>query len=415
MAASMRSVGALAVGAMLACVAFAPRARAQATSGPGGYQIIQSETSIVENRLLRTETTVQAGADPLDRFRMVRVVKDIPAGALHGTLLLLPPVSAGFENYEVGDDGDYLRSFAGYFAERGYDVWGLSQRTEGLVAGACESGAADCAAMEAWGLQTLLDDAGFVRAQIEGAHPGDKPVVGGISLGSMAGIAMINAHPGSYAGALLLEGALHDDDAADRAITAQFCGQFEGLLAAGVYYEGQQLPGLKLIAGLATFDPQGLSPIPGFPPGFTNHQAFVAVMTNPGIGPITPRPGYYFLAGDPFQDRFFYANDALARANIAAFTDYMSIRMLRDIDCSLAGDATFTGALSGFHGPVFVNAGGHGFGPALLDTVALMTNATPTINFVEPFGHMDHYFAVHHRQLTEEPVARWLRDEVFGE
>jgi pimeloyl-ACP methyl ester carboxylesterase len=406
----MLIVRALAVGAALGCVAAAPSALAA-----GEYQIIHTETSTVANGLVRTESTVQVGADPLDRFQMVRVVKDIPTQALHGTLLLLPPISAGFANYEVGDDGDYLRSFAGYFAERGYDVWGLSQRTEGLFAGTCESGSADCSAMGAWGMQTLLDDASFVRAQIGAVHPGQKPVVGGISLGSMAGIAMIDTHPDDYAGALLLEGAIYDVDPADRAIAAQFCAQFEGALAAGVYYEGQALTGLKLIAGLATDDPQGLSPIPGLPPGFTNHQAFVAAMSNPGIGPITPRPGYAMLAGDPFQDRFFFANDALARANIARFSDYMSIRMVRDIDCSLAGDTTWTAALSHFHGPVFVNAGGHGFGPALLDTVALMKNARPTINFVEPFGHMDHYFAFDHRQLTEKPILLWLHDEVFGE
>src|SRR5262249_3288656 len=152
-------------------------------------------------------------------------------------------------------------------------------------------------------LQTLLDDAGFVRAQIAAIHPSERPAVGGVSLGSIAGIAMINAHPDDYAGAILLEGAIYDANPADRAIAQGFCGLFDSLLALGVYYDGHQLPGLKLLASLATIDPQGPSPVPGFPAGFTNHQVFVGAMSAPGIGPLTPRPGYYFLAGDAVQDR----------------------------------------------------------------------------------------------------------------
>lgn len=404
-----RAAGALGVG-LAGLVTAAPTWAGQYDD----YQIIQSETTIVGHHLVRTAGTVQVGEDPINRFEMVRVARDVPAHALRGTILILPPISAGFRNYEVGDDGDYARSFAGFFAQRGYDVWGLGQRTEGLVAGTCEGGAGDCTAMGAWGLQTLLDDAGFVRAQIAAVHPSQKPVVGGVSLGSIAGIALIDQHPDDYAGAILLEGTLYDEDPGVRAITQGFCGLFEGMLAAGVYYDGQQLGGMRQIANLATLDPEGPSPVPGFP-GLTNHQVFVSLMTNPGVGPITPRPGYYFLEGDVQQDRFFHANDALARANMSEFSDYMSIRMIRDIDCSLAGDRTFTSRLGDFHGPVFVNAGGHGFGPGMLDTVALMTNAQPTVNYVEPFGHMDHFFAADHQRVNEGAIFEWLESEVFVE
>src|SRR5262249_25120361 len=149
------------------------------------------------------------------------------------------------------------------------------------------------------------EDASFVRDRIEDSHPGRRPAVGGVSLGGIAAVALINAHPHDYAGALLLEGTLYDADPGEQAIAQSFCSLFEGQHASGVYYDGQQLGGLKLIAGLATASPQGLSPLPGFAPGFTNHQAFVAVMSTPGIGPIPPRPNYFFLEGDPVQDRFF--------------------------------------------------------------------------------------------------------------
>ena len=301
-----------------------------------------------------------------------------------------------------------------YFADRGYDVWGMSMRTEGLVAGSCESKAIDCSAMAGWGIQTLIDDASFVRDRIEDRHPGHRPVVGGVSLGSIVAVALINAYPDDYAGFLLQEGTVYDADPGERALAQSFCSLFEGDLANGIYYDGQQLGGLKLVAGLATSNPQGPSPLPGFPAGFTNHQAFVSVMSTPGIGPIPPRPNYYFLEGDPIQDRFVSASDALARANIAGFIDYLPLRTVRDLDCGMAGEPTFWSNLGAYHGAVFVNAGGHGFGRTMLDTVALMPKARATVNFVQPFGHMDHFFAVDHRALTEEPILDWLESDVFG-
>src|SRR5262245_6268973 len=258
------------------------------------YQIVHSETSAVTNNLTRTVSTVQAGAqaggNSLNRFLMHRVVKNVPAQALRGAILLLPPLGSGFQNYETTEDNDYDNSFVGFFANRGYDVWGYSQRTQGIVAGSCESGAIDCSPMADWGLQTILNDVAFIRQQIGLAHPGQKPVVGGLSLGSIASVAVINAAPDDYAGALLIEGTLYDKDQQVRAINQTFCDQFNGLLANGINFDGQQLPAFKFVAQLATVAPNGPTPLPGFPPGFTNHQAMVALMSTPQVSPTTPRP-----------------------------------------------------------------------------------------------------------------------------
>jgi len=54
-------------------------------------------------------------------------------------------------------------------------------------------------------------------------------------------------------------------------------------------------------------------------------------------------------------------------------------------------------------------AGGHGFGAGMLDTADLMTSARVTINFVEPFGHVDHYFGASHRRSMEKPILAWLK------
>jgi hypothetical protein len=48
----------------------------------------------------------------------------------------------------------------------------------------------------------------------------------------------------------------------------------------------------------------------------------------------------------------------------------------------------------------------------MLDTADLMTSARVTINFVEPFGHVDHYFATSHRRSLEKPILAWLKHVV---
>ncbi len=374
-----------------------------------GYQIISTQSSNIGNNLTRTVTLIQDGNNSLNRFLMTRVRKNIPNHALKGTILLLPPLGSGFQNYEVGDDGDYQKSFAGFFAQRNYDVWGYSQRVQGLTAGTCESGAADCSAMAAWGIQTIINDVSFIRQQIAVAHPGQKPVIGGLSLGSIASIATINAHPNDYAGAILIEGTLYDENAVVRNINANFCAGFENLLAMGIFYDGQGTPGFKLISHLADIDPTGLSPIPGFPPGFTNHQAFVATMSAPPLSPTTPRPGYNFLAGSVAEDRFFYANEELVHANIATFVDYVATRTIRDVNCGLAGERTFSNNLHGFTRPVIMFAGGNGFGTGMTDTANLMTSATVTLNFNQAYGHVDHVFSNNHLHEVEHPILKWLK------
>lgn len=76
--------------------------------------MVSTSTSTVASHITRTVTTVQVGSNPLNRFLMKRVRKDIPDDALKGAVLLLPPLASEFQNYELGDDGDNERSFAGF-------------------------------------------------------------------------------------------------------------------------------------------------------------------------------------------------------------------------------------------------------------------------------------------------------------
>ena len=378
------------------------------------YQTISSESSIVGDDLNRTVTTVQDGGNSLNRFLITKVTKaGLPNEALQGVILLLPPLGSGFQNYEASENGDYNNSFVAFFARRNFAVVGYSPRQQGLTAGSCESGVIDCSPMANWGLATIRNDVSYIRQQIAVEFPGLKTVIGGLSMGSIASMAALNAAPNDYAGAILIEGTIYDPDATVRAINTNFCANFDALLAAGVFYDGQSGPAIKALNQLAQAAPNAPTVFPGFPPGTTNHQAFVLALSAPPLSPLAPRPGYYNLAGSFIEDRFFYANESLVHANLATFFDYTPLRSLRDLNCGLAGETTFTNNLGSFSGPVIMFAGGHGFGSAMFSTAQLMTSANVTINFKQEYGHVDYMFSEDHLHELEHPILTWLLQKPF--
>ena len=346
---------------------------------------------------------------------MTKVVKQLPDQPLKGAILLLPPLGSGFQNYEVGENGDYNNSFVAFFARRNFVVFGYSPRWQGLTAGSCESGAIDCSPMADWGMQTMPDDVEHIRQQIVSEYPALKIVIGGHSNGSVAAQASINVRPNDYAGAILIDGTVYDTDANVRAINQNFCNMFNGMLAGGVYYDGQSGPGIKLMSQLAQVAPNAPSPIPGFPPGSTNHQVFVLALTTPAVSPLSPRPGYLQFAGNFVEDKFTFANESLIYASIGAFNDYVAIKSIADLSCGLAGDTTFTNNLDDFSGPVIMFVAGHGFGSAMFDTAQLMTSADVTINFKEQYGHVDYVTSTKHLQQLEHPILTWLTQEVLNQ
>ena len=377
------------------------------------FQIINTQNSIVGGDLSKTVTTIQQGVNPLERFQMTEVVKPLPNQAIRGVVLVLPPLGSGFQNYEVGDNGDYNNSFAGFLARRNLAVFGYSPRVQGITAGSCESGAVDCSPMANWGLARVVEDAQFIKQQINSKYPGLKIVLAGLSMGSISSQALINANPNDYAGAILIDGTIYDTDPAVRAINANFCSASEAMLAAGVYYDGQSGPAVKLLNQMAQIAPNVPTPFPGFPPGITNHQAFVLALSAPPLSPLAPRPNYYNLAGNFLEDRFFYANESLVHQNLAGFVDYAPIRSLRDLNCGLAGETTYTNNLGSFNGPVIMFAGGHGFGSAMSDTAQLMSSADVEMNFRADYGHVDYMFSTSHLNELEHPIFNWLLRKPF--
>jgi pimeloyl-ACP methyl ester carboxylesterase len=380
------------------------------------YQVISENTKSIDlfiGELWLTDTVVQDGPETINRFTMYRLRR--PYVPHRGAILLLPSLGNNFDMYLFHEDGDITKSFAAFFARLGYDVWGYSPRTTGISAGDC-AGGLDCSEVLDWGLQTVIDDVTFVRSEMELVSPGESPVIGGLSLGAMTAIAVVNEHPADYAGLLAWEGSLVTDDPATQAHNQVFCDQFTALVGAGVAVDDQSLPFVKLVAQLAQATPDDpfVIPVPGFPPSLTNHQAFVFILSTPNPIAPSPRSGFITAAGDVFADELTFSDEDRLFANIAVFNDVTSNRVGRDFYCSLAGvETSYTSNLASFTAPTLIIRAGQGFGP-IMDELPGKLGST-SIEFLsnDDYAHVDHLGTPAHLFVLELPIAQWLNNEVF--
>lgn len=366
------------------------------------YQVV----SVTERRvgpLVITEETVQAGADPIARFTLHRMTK--PHAASRGAMLIMPGGASNFDFYATDEDGKELQSFAAYFALRGIDVWGYSPRTRGLAPGAC-SGAVDCSGMRNWGMQAVVDDALYIRERVRQIHGADRPVIAGLSLGAMSTLALMNAAPDAWAGAVVWEGMIYSANPVVLAANQVVCDELEDRIAGGEIWDDANYPVIRLLYALATADPNGPTPLPGFP-GFTNRQVFLALLTTPQPAPPAYVPGYTLVIGN--LEGFTYSREDRLGGLIDQLNHYEPLALIRDYTCALAGERIFTGNLESFTAPVYAIGGGQSFGAWMGDNIDLLGSADVTWNYVEEFGHADHFGSPDHRRLLEEPLFQWLK------
>lgn len=375
-----------------------------------GQQVVASATTEVGN-LTRTVWTVQVGPGPIDRFQMVRVVKSGAGGGSRGSVFFLPPLGSSFSLYEQRDEsGGVGTSIAGFFAERGYDVYGYVPRYVGIPAGTCEAGLVDCSVMAGWGLSSQLDDIAFIRQQIESLHPGTPIVAGGASLGGMLAVAVANDAPGDYDGVIVWEGMLASDDAAVQALNQGYCAALEAQLTAGLVFDGVGGNLFKQISKAAELEPGGLNLNPLFPPFLTNHQLLVLLLAVPSPGPVTmPVPAYVSMSGSLAEDRLFFASEPRLYENVGHFNAYSPNALVRDVSCSLAGVETgYVSNLGSFTGSVLAIGGGRGFGAFMGDQLARFGTDDVTFLLEPELGHIDHFMTERHREYVERPIFRWV-------
>lgn len=377
------------------------------------YAVTGTASNPLGNGLVRTEFTVSAGVHPLDRFKMVRI-RRTHGGPDRGVILFLPPLGTTFSFYEHRDGDPAGRpgsSIAEFFALRGFDVFGVSPRFEGLTAGSCEAGVIDCSVLATWNLQSMVEDVAFARGQIAALHPGAPVALGGASLGSILAIAAADADPAAYDALILWEGMLYSDDPAVVGLNTGYCAGLEAQLAAGRIYDGVTSGVFKTAAKLAQTAPAGLSPIPLVPPFLTNREALVANLSIPTPGPVSmPVPGYFQVAGDLATASFRFADADRLIENVTRFNSYIPNVLVRDVSCSLAGIETdYTDGLGAFTGPILAIAGGHGFGNYLGPQLARFGSTDVTVRIEPDFGHIDHMMTPRHADFIERPIFEFLR------
>jgi pimeloyl-ACP methyl ester carboxylesterase len=401
---------------MTAGLALTLGAGAAAAAGP--YTVVAETTDTVGN-LERTETTVVFGPNPIERFQIVRYSKPGPA-EVKGTILFLPPLGPSFPFYEQteGSGVDEARigsSMAGYFAERGYEVWGYQPRYMNIPAGTCEAGVFDCSVMASWDIQAHLDDIAFIRSAIEAHRPGTGVVAGGASLGGMLAVGVANEAPDDYDGVLVWEGMLASDDPAVIALNAGYCAALEAQLAGGLVYDGVGPSLFKQVSEAARLAPQGTTAIPLFPPIFTNHQVMVLSLSTPTPGPVSmPVPGYIQMNGSVADDELFFASEPRLHENVRRFTSYGPNATVRDVTCSLAGvETAYTSSLGSYTGSVLAIGGGRGFGAYMGHQLSLFGSTDVTFLLTPDFGHIDHFMTPDHREYVERPIFDWLQG-LFG-
>ncbi len=379
------------------------------------YQVVSEQTVSIDlplGELKLTNTVVQEGPAAINRFQMHRLRRpNIPH---RGTILLLPSLGNNFRGYLYSEDGNAAKSFAGFFAFLGYDVWGYSPRETGIGPGQC-GGALNCAPALQWSMQTVVKDAGYIRGRIRAIHGKKLPVIGGLSMGAISALAVVNETPGDYAGLLAWEGSHVTNDPAVKAHTLPFCNQLSGMVAAGVPVDDQSLPFVKLVAEMARTAPNApfAIPVPGFPPGLTNRQALVFVLATPNPFAPSPRPGFISAAGDVGSGQLLFSDIDRLTGSIALFNDVTANRVVRDLYCSLAGvETAYSSKLGNFKAPVMIIKAGAGFGSVMDELPAKLGSTAVTFQQIHNFGHIDHLGSPNHAFLLELPVSQWLR-QVF--
>ena len=376
----------------------------------GIYDVKDVTTTYPDPDVTRVEYHISAGTNAINRFSITHVHSRGCEKQHKPPVVLLSPFLLPGSFYEVTESGVYSQSAAGKLAHDGYDVWLVDQRRTALTPGACEQGRADCSVMQDWDFDTLSSDGLLAVSLARALNPGKKPVVGGFSAGANTALALVNRAPHDVSGVFLYEGTFFTEDPAIVSHNQPICAQLNAALDAGTFYDASAQV-YSVVLGLAAADPNGLSPIPGFPPNTTNQLAMLYVFSAPPPpGALSPTAGFVRCIADFSTQQFLYTNPARLFQVGPKFDNYASIAAVRDLACGLSGqDTHHVDNLRAFHGDLLVFVEGTGFGPAMFDTADKFVHArSVTIDHHPELGEADPYFGYAWQSTFYAPFKNWL-------
>jgi pimeloyl-ACP methyl ester carboxylesterase len=379
---------------VLFSIGIASGARAQSHENRDGAFTVITTTidSGITGPLRKIDTVIQAGDDPRNRFTMHRIDKPYGRRDHRGSIILLPSLVNNFREYLLDEDGDPMRSLAATLALADYTVYGYSPRTANLPVNGCSSGAVDCSIISQWDFNAYLADIGYIREQVARDYDDEKPAIGGLSLGGMLGVAAVNAKPSGYSGLLLWDAILYSANPIIVELNTANCGGLNAALAGGAFYE-EGLP--NIVKQLTQAGEAAAVQFFGIP--------------QPALG----MPTFIQLVPDVTLTHFQYASFPRVAAFVAAFNNVEALPVLRDAQCSFAGDRTFTANLRHFTAPVFAIKEHQGFGVYMQDTIDLMRSRNVRVQDDFAFGHLDAYLTGEHAAFVEAPILDWLDTDVF--
>jgi hypothetical protein len=202
----------------------------------------------------------------------------------------------------------------------------------------------------------------------------------------------VDADPSAYSGLLLWDAILYSADPTIRALNMPNCTNLRNAIASGVYYD-EGLP--NLLKQLAQ----------------AGETATLQFFGNPQ--PAVFSPNWIQLVPDATHTQFKFAYFPRVYEFAVALDNIVSFALLRDMQCAFAGDRTYTSKLKSFKGPIFAIKAGQGFGNHMDDTINLTRSRNIRIQDDSEFGHLDAYLVADHATYIEQPIVRWLNEDVF--
>ena len=374
------------------------------------YELVSSQFTFEAPSITTLEMRWQAGDNPLNQFRIKRVLDAKAWFKPKKPVLFISPFNVTSDHYTLSSTGEYQHSLEAQMALAGYDVWIVEDRVYTEDPALCES-EYDCSVVSDWSFDVRFQDIELARHFIYWVTGVKDPVIGGITGGGMVSIALVNEYPQAFRG-LFSTGAIYSLDPDTVAKNQMECDNFHALIADGIGY-ADALFGLTPLVEAAKNDPDG----PSFAaPGLTNLQFLVLLLGTPGgLGAASLTPNYSFATGLPDLSDFAYMNKDVFYEDYYYFGGLASNRHFADIVCSIAGDPTYTQWLGDFTGDVLFLGGGAGMALLQQDNATLFVNAASVDVIVDPVdgGEGDNYLVdFEDRQLRlDNPLLDWLDNQ----
>jgi len=407
---------------------------------PGLAAAQEIEASAPERRVLTGNIAeysfkVPVGPGPNDVIGIHRVVKEVAPGVPARAKKALMMAHGDIWGFRPAFLADPVNNLPVFLAENGVDVWGIDYRWT-LVPGSTT----DFSFMQDWGIEQDARDLGVAlgvarSVRLATGNGFGKMLLLGWSRGGQIGYAYLNAESQVPPGLRQVSGFIPTDiylktDNEDFRLAA--CTRYLGAkqqLDGGVYHNPTGGV-VSTVAALATADPSGASPVI---PGFTNHQASLAVgsltfiLLPPGLEPV---PLYHFTGGTflptsplPTPTGLIYSPESSLLALEAGASPFQPVKVGADADASTCDDPSivdvaFDDHLADIKVPVFYLGANGGFGESGIYTTTLLGSQDVTSHVVDlqpaaaqllEIGHGDIFLATDGESLFWQPVLSWIQ------